>query len=67
MALVIFVFNVGRGAFANSTLLKKLNRNNFKEVPFQLRRWNKSEGKVMKGLINRRNKEIMLFNKKVVK
>ena len=66
-ALVIFVFNVGRGAFSKSTLLKKLNAGNFQAVPSELRRWNKSGGKIMNGLISRREKEIILFNKKVIK
>lgn len=66
-ALVIFVFNVGRGAFSKSTLLKKLNDGNFQAVPSELRRWNRSGGKIMNGLIHRREKEIILFNKKAIK
>jgi len=38
-ALVSFAFNVGIGAFKNSTLLKVLNQGNDEEVPAQLRRW----------------------------
>ena len=60
-ALVSFAFNVGTQAFKSSTLLKKLNQGLYDEVPAQLRRWNKAGGKVIQGLINRREKEIGLW------
>ena len=60
-ALVSFAFNVGTQAFKSSTLLKKLNQDLYDEVPAQLRRWNKAGGKVIQGLINRREKEIGLW------
>lgn len=62
--LVTFTYNVGNAAFAGSTLLKKLNAKLYAEVPAQLSRWNKDNGKVVKGLINRRNAEIELWNSK---
>lgn len=61
-SLVSFVFNVGVHAFCNSTLLKKINAGELKEVPFQLRRWIFDNGKIVQGLINRREKEIQLWN-----
>lgn len=60
-ALVSFVFNVGRVAFFQSTLRKVLNDKKYHEVPPQLRRWNRSGGKIIKGLIARRENEIRLF------
>lgn len=60
-ALCSFTFNVGVKAFMNSTLLKCINGGDYSEVPFQLRRWNKSGGKVVAGLINRRENEIRLW------
>lgn len=60
-ALVSFAFNVGRQAFKSSTLLKKLNQGLYDEVPAQLRRWNKAGGNVIQGLVNRREKEIALW------
>jgi lysozyme len=60
-ALVSFVFNVGIGAFRDSTLLKVVNRQQFSEVPAELLRWVRSGGKVIKGLGNRRKKEIELW------
>ena len=61
-ALVSFVFNVGNNAFRDSTLLKMLNAGHFDQVPTQLRRWIRDNGKIVKGLINRREKEISLWN-----
>ena len=63
-ALVIFAFNVGVNAFKKSTLLKHINATNFEAVPTEFKRWNKSKGKIMLGLTNRRYREIRLFEKK---
>jgi lysozyme len=61
-ALVSFTFNVGDSAFRGSTLLKLLNQSQYGEVPAQMRRWNKDNGHVVRGLINRSEKEIALWN-----
>jgi lysozyme len=66
-ALVSFAYNVGIGAFGSSTLLKRLNAGDYKAVPGQLARWNKNDGKVMKGLISRRKREADLWNTPVQK
>lgn len=60
-ALTSFVFNVGAPAFQNSTLLKMLNAGRFEAVPDQMRRWKYDNGKVVQGLINRREKEIDMW------
>lgn len=60
-AIVSFVFNVGRTAFFGSTLRKALNHRKYLEVPTQLRRWNRSGGQVVQGMVNRRENEIKLF------
>ncbi len=60
-ALVSFAFNVGGGAFAGSTLLKKLNAGDFDAVPGELAKWNKAGGVVQPGLVNRRADEAQLF------
>lgn len=62
-ALVIWAFNVGRAAVARSTLLKRLNAGRYNEVPAQLKRWVYVNGKVAKGLVNRRNAEIAIWNR----
>ena len=61
-ALVSFVFNVGDGAFRGSTLLRLLNQGQLDQVPAQLQRWVRDNGQVVQGLVNRRNKEIALWN-----
>lgn len=62
-ALVSFAFNVGTGAFAKSTLLKKLNKGDYASVPSELARWTRNDGKVMQGLVNRRAAEAGLWAK----
>lgn len=62
-ALVSLAFNIGIGAFRKSTLLKKLNAGDYASVPAQMARWNKNDGKVMDGLINRRAAEAGLWAK----
>ncbi|MGP1928538.1 MAG: lysozyme [Arsenophonus sp. NC-WZS1-MAG3] len=53
-ALASFVYNVGNRAFARSTLLKKLNTGNKQGACNEMRRWKYNEGKISKGLVNRR-------------
>ena len=60
-ALVCFVFNVGATNFKSSTLLAVLNQGRLDLVPAQFIRWNKSNGKVIKGLTNRRIAEVLLW------
>lgn len=56
-ALVSFAFNVGEGAFARSTLLKKLNASDYASVPKELMKWVHAGGKKVEGLVNRRAAE----------
>lgn len=60
-ALVMMVFNIGREAFAGSTLLKKLNAGLYAEIPTQMRRWVMVDGEVDRGLRNRRELEIKVW------
>ena len=61
-ALISFVYNVGRTAFSNSELLKKINSGASNlEIAQQFRRWDKVDGKANKGLANRRGVEVKLF------
>ena len=64
-ALVNFCFNIGRGAYRRSTLLRLLNKGQYGEVPTQIRRWKYAKGKVSQGLINRRRREVRLWLKPV--
>jgi len=62
-ALVSLAFNIGSNAFAKSTLVRVLNGGHYEQVPAQLARWNKVDGKPNKGLTARRAREAALFVK----
>ncbi|MDQ9019931.1 lysozyme [Acinetobacter sichuanensis] len=64
-ALVSLTYNIGTGAFADSTLLKKLNAGDYKGAAAQFGVWVKAGGKRMQGLVNRRAVERKLFEKAV--
>jgi lysozyme len=59
-ALTSFAYNVGIGAFEKSTLRKKLNAGDLKGACNELPRWNRAGGKVLKGLVKRREDERQL-------
>ena len=61
-ALVHFTFNVGCSAFRNSTLLRLLNAGDFKAAASQLVLWDHAGGKVLAGLLRRREAEQAEFN-----
>ena len=60
-ALVSFEYNVGYGAFKNSTMLKFINVSHFPLASGQFDRWVYAGGKVLQGLVNRRKAEKDLF------
>ena len=60
-ALTSFVYNVGPTNFKNSTLRRYLNKKRFIEASREFLRWNKAGGKVLPGLVKRREKERALF------
>ncbi|MGL9721539.1 lysozyme [Symbiopectobacterium sp.] len=59
-ALASFVYNVGSSAFERSTLLKKLNTGDRAGACNEMRRWKYVDGKVSRGLVNRRAVECEL-------
>ena len=63
-ALISWTFNLGPTNLKNSTLLKVLNNKDYDGVPAQIKRWNKAGGKVLQGLIRRREAEALLFEGK---
>jgi lysozyme len=63
LALADFTFNVGTTAFANSTLLKKLNAGDCLGAANEFPRWVYSKGKRLPGLVKRRADEQALFKK----
>jgi lysozyme len=67
-ALVSWTFNLGTGALASSTLLRRLNRGDYEGAAEEIQRWNKlrdaesGELVVSQGLVNRRRAEREMFS-----
>ena len=61
-ALVVWVYNLGPTNFRRSTLLKELNSGNYTAAGNEITKWNKAGGKVLAGLVKRREAEAELFN-----
>lgn len=65
-ALVSLTYNIGAGGLKESTIRQYVNDPDFKSTAYPTpesawKAWNKSQGKVSNGLINRRNDEWNLF------
>ena len=56
-AYTSFAFNVGGTAFCASTLVKKLNSGDYQGACAELKRWVYVDGRVVQGLVNRREAE----------
>lgn len=59
-ALVSLIYNIGFGAFKNSTLLKRI-KSRSGDIKEAFLMWNKGGGKVLPGLVKRREAEANLF------
>jgi lysozyme len=59
-AYVQFSYNVGGGAFCSSTLVKKLNREDYVGACSELLRWTRAGGRELPGLVKRRQAEYQL-------
>ena len=64
-ALVDFTFNLGVGAFANSTLLTLVNDGKFEAAANEFEKWDHCGGQVVAGLLRRRLAEKETFNAQV--
>jgi len=60
-ALVSFTYNLGPQSLLGSTLLKKLNNKDYEGAANEFPKWNKAQGKILRGLVSRRAKEKTLF------
>lgn len=61
-ALISFTYNVGIGNLSKSTLLSWINqRPSLEMIPSEFLRWNKSKGRVLNGLVHRREAEVALW------
>jgi len=60
-AIVDFVFNLGAGRLQGSTLRRKINAEEWDEVPTELRKWVYGGGRKLRGLVLRRDAEAVYF------
>jgi GH24 family phage-related lysozyme (muramidase) len=60
-ALVSFAFNVGLGNLQRSSLRMKFNRGELEEAAEQFMKWTKAGGRVLPGLVKRRQDERQLY------
>ena len=60
-AIVDFTFNLGAGRLQTSTLRRCINAGNWDRVPQELRRWVRGGGRVLPGLVRRREAEVALI------
>jgi type VI secretion system secreted protein VgrG len=65
-ALVILCYNIGGGNFARSSVVKMINNpravTTFATLEAAWMAWTRSQGKVMKGLVNRRGAEWRMYS-----
>jgi GH24 family phage-related lysozyme (muramidase) len=68
-ACVILAFNIGASGFSSSSALKLINDSNattdYDDLESAWKAWNKSQGKVSRGLQNRRNSEWKVYSQAV--
>lgn len=65
-ALASLVFNIGQGNFKSSTLRQKLNRGDYEGAAGEFWKWRRAGGKVLPGLVKRREVEEKLFRLNVL-
>jgi lysozyme len=60
-AIIDFTFNLGAGNLQASTLRRRINAGQWDDVPGELRKWIKGGGRVLAGLVKRREAEVALI------
>jgi lysozyme len=60
-SIVDFAFNLGAGRLQTSTLRRRINDRDWPRAAHELRRWVHGGGKVLPGLVHRREAEISLL------
>lgn len=56
-AYISLAYNIGPGAFCKSTLVKKLNAGDYSGACLEIKRWDRFNGRPLKGLTVRREAE----------
>lgn len=62
-AIADFIYNCGTGAYANSTLKKRVDAGDWISAVQEIKRWDKAGGKVLAGLTKRREDEAKLLQR----
>ena len=60
-AILDFTYNLGIGRLRASTLRKRINARDWESAKAELLKWNKGGGKILPGLVKRREIEAILF------
>jgi lysozyme len=60
-AIVDFAYNLGVGALQTSTLRRKINAQDWEGAREQLMRWVRGGGRILPGLVKRREAESLLM------
>lgn len=60
-SLVSWTYNLGPSNLNRSSMLRVLNTSDYDNVPEQIMRWNKAGGRVLAGLVRRREAEAEMF------
>lgn len=61
-ALTDFTYNLGASRLSSSTLRRKINAYDFEAAKTELRKWVKGGGRILPGLVLRREAEVALLN-----
>ncbi len=61
-AIVDFTFNLGAGRLQTSTLRRRINQRDWASATCELRRWVYGGGRILPGLLARRDNEISLLS-----
>jgi lysozyme len=56
-AIADFIYNLGASRYKTSTLRTRINQGDWEEARHEIRRWVRANGKVLKGLVRRREAE----------
>lgn len=62
-AVICLVYNIGVGAFKKSTMLRLINSGDVVGAGRQILLWTKAGGRVMPGLVTRRQAELALYRR----
>lgn len=60
-AIADFIYNLGASRYKNSTLRRRLNAGEWEEAQHEIRRWVRANGRVLRGLVRRRESEAALL------